>query len=90
MAYKARHRDPLFDSDTQARVETYFTAWHLVRPLSDPLAGAQAFDNEMDYFVGGRYLDRCRQTWMSCRRRSASPAATWPTDTPPAARTRSS
>lgn len=47
-----------FVDDSQANVETYFTAFHLVRPLSDPLAGAQAFDNEMDYFVGGRYIDR--------------------------------
>ncbi len=46
-----------FTSDTHANVETYFTAFHLVRPNSDPLSGAQAFDNEMDYFVGGRYID---------------------------------
>jgi hypothetical protein len=44
--------------ENRAGVETYFTAFHLVRPRSDPLAGDQAFDNEMDYFVGGRYIDR--------------------------------
>ncbi len=51
-----------FEDADHANVETYFTAFHLVRPKSDPLAGAQAFDNEMDYFVGGRYIDRfeCR------------------------------
>lgn len=47
-----------FDGDSHANVETYFTAFHRVRPRSDPLAGDQAFDNEMDYFVGGRYIDR--------------------------------
>jgi len=47
-----------FEDASHANVETYFTAFHLVRPSSDPLSGAQAFDNEMDYFVGGRYIDR--------------------------------
>ena len=47
-----------FDGDSHANVETYFTAFHRVRPRSDPLAGDQAFDNEMDYSVGGRYIDR--------------------------------
>ena len=47
-----------FEDDSHANTETYFTAFHLVRPLGDPLAGAQAFDCEMDYFVGGRYIDR--------------------------------
>ena len=47
-----------FTDDSHANVETYFTAFHLVRPKSDPLSGDQAFDNEMDYFVGGRYLDK--------------------------------
>lgn len=54
-----------------ARVETYFTAFHRVRALGDPLAGAQAFDTEMDYFVGGRYIDRfeCRDgVWAITRR----------------------
>jgi hypothetical protein len=33
-----------------------------MRPRGDPLAGDNAYDTEMDYFVGGRYLDRfeCR------------------------------
>lgn len=38
--------------------ESYFTAHHRMRPLGDPLAGAGACDTPMDYFVGGRYLDR--------------------------------
>lgn len=46
-----------FDGDHSARSETYFTAFHRLRPVGDPLAGAAAFDTEMDYFVGGRYLD---------------------------------
>ncbi|MCR9186148.1 MAG: nuclear transport factor 2 family protein [Halieaceae bacterium] len=45
------------DGPDRARAETYFTAFHRMRPVGDPLAGADAFDNEMDYFVGGRYLD---------------------------------
>ncbi len=47
-----------FDSDTQARVETYFTAFHRMRAQGDPLAAENAFETEMDYFVAGRYLDR--------------------------------
>ena len=43
---------------TTANAETYFTAYHRVRPIGDPLAGPQAHDTEMDYFVGGRYIDR--------------------------------
>jgi hypothetical protein len=46
----------------RAIAETYFTAFHRMRPRGDPLAAENAYDNEMDYFVGGRYLDRfeCR------------------------------
>jgi hypothetical protein len=29
-----------------------------MRPLGDPLAAPSAFDTPMDFFVGGRYLDR--------------------------------
>ena len=47
-----------FDGDDAARVETYFTAYHLMRPKGDPLAGPMAYDSEMDYLVGGRYVDR--------------------------------
>jgi hypothetical protein len=47
-----------FEGDDSARVETYFTAYHLMRASNDPLAGANAYDSEMDYLVGGRYLDR--------------------------------
>ena len=44
-------------------METYFTAYHLMRAKGDPLAGPGAYDGEMDYFVGGRYVDRfeCRE-----------------------------
>ena len=47
-----------FDRDGAARVETYFTAYHLMRAKGDPLAGPGAYDGEMDYWVGGRYVDR--------------------------------
>jgi hypothetical protein len=45
------------DGDS-AFAETYFTAHHRMRPKGDPLASPTAFDTEMDYFVGGRYIDR--------------------------------
>lgn len=41
-----------------AFAETYFTAYHRMRPLGDPLASPAAFETEMDYLVGGRYIDR--------------------------------
>lgn len=41
-----------------ARAETYFTAFHRMRAKGDPLAAPDAFDTEMDYFVGGRYIDQ--------------------------------
>ncbi len=44
-------------SDTRAIAESYFTAYHRMRPAGDPLAAPNAWDTEMDYFVGGRYLD---------------------------------
>ena len=46
------------ESREVAFTETYFTAFHRMRPKGDPLAAADAFDTEMDYFVGGRYIDR--------------------------------
>jgi hypothetical protein len=60
-----------FDGDGAARVETYFTAYHLMRAKRDPLAGAGAYDSEMDYLVGGRYVDRfeCRDgEWKIAQR----------------------
>lgn len=47
----------LTGNDT-ATAETYFTAHHRMRPSGDPLAAPNAFDTPMDYFIGGRYLDR--------------------------------
>jgi hypothetical protein len=47
-----------FESATVAFAETYFTAHHRQRQIGDKLAGATACDTEMDYFVGGRYVDR--------------------------------
>ena len=46
------------ESDTVAFAETYFTAFHRMRPIGDKLAGPAACDTEMDFFVGGRYIDR--------------------------------
>jgi hypothetical protein len=45
-------------SDTEAFAETYFTAFHRMRAIGDKLAAENAYDTEMDYFVGGRYIDR--------------------------------
>lgn len=47
-----------FESEATARAETYFTAHHRMRARGEPLAAENAYDTEMDYFVGGRYLDR--------------------------------
>ena len=41
-----------------ATAETYFTAFHRVRPIGDPLAGSEAYETDMDFFVAGRYLDK--------------------------------
>jgi hypothetical protein len=38
--------------------EAYFTAHHRRRAKGGPLAGDDATETEMDYFVAGRYLDR--------------------------------
>jgi hypothetical protein len=46
------------DTDEIAFAESYFTAYHRMRPKGDPLAGSDAFDTEMDFLVGGRYIDR--------------------------------
>ncbi len=60
-----------FDGDDVAKVETYFTAYHLMRAKGDPLAGPGAYDSEMDYLVGGRYVDRFERRdgeWKIARR----------------------
>ncbi|MFT6276027.1 MAG: hypothetical protein ACJAZ0_002130 [Halioglobus sp.] len=41
-----------------AYAESYFTAYHRMRPKGDPMAAENAYDTEMDFWVGGRYLDR--------------------------------
>jgi len=50
-----------FHGVDKASAETYFTAYHRMRPSGDPLAAPNPYDNEMDFFVGGRYLDRLEQ-----------------------------
>ena len=29
-----------------------------MRPIGDPLAGSEAYETDMDFFVAGRYLDK--------------------------------
>lgn len=41
-----------------AYTETYFSAYHRMRAKDDPMAGANAYDTEMDFLVSGRYLDK--------------------------------
>ena len=41
-----------------AYTEAYFTAFHRMRARGDPLAAANAYDTQMDFWVGGRYMDR--------------------------------
>ncbi len=43
---------------TTAYTEAYFTACHRMRAKGDPKAAANAYDTEMDFWVGGRYMDR--------------------------------
>jgi hypothetical protein len=43
---------------SNAYAESYFTAYHRMRPKGDPMAAENAYDTEMDFWVGGRYLDR--------------------------------
>jgi hypothetical protein len=44
--------------DDNAYTETYFSAYHRMRAKGDPLAAPNAYDTEMDFLVGGRYIDR--------------------------------
>ncbi len=50
------------ENDRRATAESYFTAYHRMRAHGDPLAAPNAYATEMDFFVGGRYLDvfECR------------------------------
>lgn len=41
-----------------AYTEAYFRAYHRMRANGDPKAPADAHDTEMDWWVGGRYMDR--------------------------------
>jgi len=42
----------------RAYTEAYFTAYHRMRAKGDPQAAANAYDTQMDFWVGGRYMDR--------------------------------
>jgi hypothetical protein len=46
------------NGENTATAESYFTAFHRMRPIGDPLAGPDAYETEMDFFVAGRYLDK--------------------------------
>lgn len=48
----------LEDDGVTAYTEAYFTAYHRMRAKGDKLAAANAWDTQMDYWVGGRYMDR--------------------------------
>ena len=43
---------------TTAFTEAYFTAYHRMRAKGDPKAAVNAYDTQMDFWVGGRYMDR--------------------------------
>ena len=45
------------DGET-AYTEAYFTAFHRMRASDDPKAAPNAYDTQMDFWVGGRYLDK--------------------------------
>jgi len=54
-----------------AYAETYFSAYHRMRAKDDPLAAENAYDTEMDWLVGGRYIDRFQRregTWKISHR----------------------
>jgi hypothetical protein len=56
---------------TVAYTEAYFTAYHRMRAKDDPKAGPNAWDTEMDWWVGGRYFDRMEKrngVWKIARR----------------------
>lgn len=75
-----------------AYAESYFTAYHRMRPKGDPMAAPNAWDTEMDFWVGGRYLDRFQKrdgVWKISHRtgltdwiRTESPACQGYFDTP--------
>ena len=44
-----------------AYTESYFSAYHRMRAKGDPLAAPNAYDTEMDFLVGGRYIDRMQK-----------------------------
>lgn len=60
------------ENENLAFTEAYFTAFHRMRPKSDPKSGPMAFDTEMDFWVGGRYMDRFERRhgrWkIACRK----------------------
>ncbi|MFT4824193.1 MAG: hypothetical protein ACI9DH_001656 [Halioglobus sp.] len=69
---------------SDAYVETYFTAYHRMRAKGDPKAAENAHDTEMDFFVGGRYLDRFQKrdgVWKISHRTGLSD---WMRTEPPA------
>lgn len=68
-----------------AYAESYFTAYHRMRPRGDPMAAENAYDTEMDFWVGGRYLDRFQKhegVWKISHRTGLTD---WVRTEPPAA-----
>ena len=69
-----------------AYTEAYFTAYHRMRAKGDPLAAADAFDTEMDLWVGGRYLDRMEKRHGIWKIASRIGTTDWTRVEPPAPR----
>jgi len=79
--------------EDNAYSETYFSAYHRMRAKGDPLAAANAYDTEMDWLVGGRYIDRMQKrdgVWKISHRtgltdwmRTESPSTQGFVDIPP-------
>ena len=70
---------------TVAYTEAYFTAYHRMRARGDPKAGPDAWDTEMDWWVGGRYMDRMEKrngVWKIARRTATTD---WQRIEPPSA-----
>jgi hypothetical protein len=67
-----------------AYAETYFTAYHRMRAIGDPQAAENAHDTEMDFWVGGRYIDRLQRRQGSWRISHRTGLTDWARTEPPA------
>jgi SnoaL-like domain len=67
-----------------AYAESYFTAYHRMRAKGDPKAAENAWDTEMDFWVGGRYLDRFQKRDGVWKIRHRTGLTDWMRTEPPA------